>query len=65
MTVNSSTLPCPVCHQTLDLRKAQVRKSGKPSLMLICPQDGRHFRGFIADKEYVQAVVDRVGEVNP
>ena len=65
MTVNSSTLPCPVCHQTLDLRMAQGRKSGKPSLMLICPQDGRHFRGFISDKQTVQAVVDRAGEVKP
>ena len=65
MTTNGSTLPCPVCHQTLDVRMARGRKSGKPSLMLICPRDGRHFRGFIADKEYVQAVVDRVKEVKP
>ena len=53
-------VPCPVCRSPLDLRVARGRKSGKPFLMLVCPQDGRHFRGFIADRVYVRQVVVRL-----
>ena len=33
-------------------------------LMLVCPKDGRHFRGFIQDREYVQGVLDQAGRGN-
>lgn len=42
------------------LRPCQGRKSGKPSLMFICPHDGRHFRGFITDQNYVAGVLARL-----
>jgi predicted RNA-binding Zn-ribbon protein involved in translation (DUF1610 family) len=56
-----SGLPlCPLCGQPLSLRLARGRKSGKPFVMLICPQDGRHLRAFITDKEYVQGVLAKL-----
>jgi uncharacterized protein YbaR (Trm112 family) len=45
--------PCPVCNEPLSVRLARGRKSGKPSVMIVCGRDGRHFRAFITDREYV------------
>ena len=49
-------VPCLICQHPLSLRPARGRKSGKPSLMLICPVDGRHFRGFVNYQPYVAQV---------
>jgi hypothetical protein len=43
-------------------RVAQGRKSGKKFIMVRCPVEGRHFRGFISDQEYVREVLSRVGD---
>jgi len=56
----SPSIPCIVCGSGLSLRTARGRKSGKCFLMLICPQDGRHFRGFINDQTYVKQVLARL-----
>ena len=56
----SPGIPCIVCGTSLTLRTARGRKSGKPFLMLLCPQDGRHFRGFINDQNYVKQVLARL-----
>ena len=55
-----SGVPCPVCKTSLSVRLAHGRKSGKPFVMLICPTDGRHLRGFINDRDYVSRVLERV-----
>ena len=61
---SSGGLPrCPVCSNPLILRVARGRKSGKPFIMLRCGLDGRHFRGFVADQDYVQHVFDAVENV--
>ena len=57
MINTTNEIPCLVCHGPLSLRLARGRKSGKPSIMLICPTDGRHFRGFISDRAYVGQVL--------
>ena len=57
-----SGIPCPVCRRPLQLRPARGRKSGKPFLMLVCPHDGRHFRAFISDKQYIARVFDLLGD---
>ena len=49
-----------VCGQQLNLRVATGRKSQKTFLMLICSRDGRHFRGFINDREYVDKILARL-----
>ena len=49
---------CLVCKEPLTVRLARGRKSGKPFVMLICSKDGRHFRAFINDQEYVSRVLE-------
>ena len=56
-------VPCPVCSEPLAVRLARGRKSGKPFVMLLCSHDGRHFRAFINDQEYVRQVMERVGDM--
>ena len=48
---------CPVCSIPMTVRIARGRKSNKPFLMIVCPKDGRHFRGFISDQDYVRGVL--------
>ena len=57
---DGQSLQCPVCHQALSLRLARGRKSGKPFLMVLCLQDGRHFRGFVGDRDFVRQVIGRL-----
>ncbi len=57
-------VPCLVCHSALDVRLAKGRKSQKPFLMLICPIDDRHFRGFISDKEFISKALGRLEEIS-
>ena len=51
-------IPCLVCKEPLRVKLTRGRKSGKPFVMLICSQDGRHFRAFINDQEYVSRVLE-------
>ena len=60
MTQVASGLNCHICGEPLAFRLAHGRKSGKPFVMLRCPVDGRHFRGFIADQGFVRAFVDNL-----
>ena len=48
---------CLVCGNEIEVKPAKGRKSGKPFVMLICSRDGRHFRAFINDQEYVSRVL--------
>ncbi len=57
---NAQAIPCPVCQRDLEIRNATGRKSGKPFLMFICPEDGRHFRGFINDRGFMQQVLKKL-----
>ena len=59
---NEGSLACPVCGKELSFRIARGRKSGKPFLMVACLVDGRHFRGFVGDQNYVKQVLNRIGE---
>ena len=60
MTSLNNGIPCLVCGEQLTIRLAKGRKSQKTFLMLICSQDGRHFRGFVNDREYVDGVLARL-----
>ena len=61
----SQSVACPICKEFLALRTVRGRKSGKPFLMLVCPVDGRHFRGFITDRTYVKQVLARLEDRQP
>ncbi len=56
----SAPPPCPVCGDAVLLRLARGRKSGKAFVMLRCRQDGRHFRAFINDSQFVEYVIERL-----
>ena len=51
---------CPVCGTGLRISPAKSRKAKNPKafLMLICPVDGRHFRGFINDRDFVASALE-------
>ena len=51
---------CPVCAQALSVSPAKSRKARNPKtfLMLLCPSDGRHFRAFVSDREFVSKALD-------
>ena len=51
-------IKCPICSNTLTVKVAKGRKSNKPFIMMVCQQDGRHFRGFITDQQYVKKVLE-------
>ena len=51
---------CPICGQALLMRLSRGRKSGKAFVMFRCPSDGRHYRAFINDQEYVCQVVEKL-----
>ena len=52
-----NSILCIICGESLTVRLTRGRKSGKPSVMLICSNDGRHFRAFINDREYIRQVL--------
>ena len=56
-------IKCPICSNPLSVRMAKGRKSNKPFIMLICPQDGRHFRGFITDQGFIGKILSQKGEI--
>ena len=51
--------PCIVCSAPLDARLTS-NKAGRPSLMLVCREEPRHFRGFVNDQAYVRRVIERL-----
>lgn len=57
-----SAIHCLICGVALTVRLARSQKTNKPSVMLVCGNDGRHFRAFIADKTYVGQVLARLEE---
>lgn len=65
MTTSDAGVPCPVCRSCMNVRTARGRKSGKPFLMLVCPIDGRHFRGFINDEDYIGRIFDALDSARP
>ena len=52
-------ISCPICRAAITVKSARGRKSNKPFIMLVCPEDGRHFRGFITDQSYVRQVLEQ------
>jgi len=58
ITNQKQSLLCPVCGIPMAFQIARGRKSGKPFLMVKCLRDGRHFRGFVGDRDYVQRLLE-------
>jgi len=56
---NNQMVLCPICNGNLKITLARGRKSGKPFIMFMCPEDGRHFRGFITHRPFVENVLKK------
>ena len=58
---------CPICTEPLKFSIATSRraKHKKAFIMLVCPTDGRHFRGFISDQEWVGRLIEAQVDTNP
>ena len=59
---DKTTVSCHICQASLKVKLARGRKSGKPFVMLACPEDGRHIRAFIADRTYVENLIRQAEE---
>ncbi len=57
--------PCPTCGVAMSIRMAQGRKSKKQFIMMVCPANPRHFRGFITDQAFVKQVMERITALAP
>ena len=51
--------PCPLCGDKLRMW-ITTSKAGRHAVGLRCPTDGRHFKAFINDREYVTATVGKI-----
>ena len=52
---------CPVCTTNLSMEPRQNQKTDRLFLMLVCPENGAHFRAFINDRDYVTETIKRLG----
>ncbi len=59
-----NTIGCPVCSKPLSVTVAKGRKSNKPFIMLKCDVDGRHFRGFITDQDFVRRILQNHANIS-
>ena len=52
-------IPCPICSEALRFT-VTTNKNGKHAIGLHCPRDGRHFRGFINHKPFVEDAISHM-----
>ena len=52
-----NAITCLVCEGPIDIRFATTRKSQKPCINMRCQRDGRHFRAFITDQDFVERMM--------
>ena len=55
------TIPCPICAEPLRLTVC-TNRNGKRSIGVHCPNDGRHFRGFVNHRPFVDDALQRMAE---
>ena len=61
ITMNEpAALKCMVCHGPV---RISLTKKGN-GLYLVCQKDGRHYRAFVMDEEYVQGVIRRAEDLD-
>ncbi len=53
------TIPCPICGEALRFTVC-TNRNGKHSIGVHCPHDGRHFRGFINHKPFVEDAISHM-----
>ncbi len=58
-------ITCLVCRGPIDIRFGTTRRARKPCINMRCRSDGRHFRAFIVDREFVDRMMDEAGASRP
>ena len=56
-----AAIPCPICAEALRFTVC-TNRNGKHSIGVHCPQDGRHFRGFVNHRPFVEDALARMAE---
>ncbi len=51
--VEQAKIPCPICAEALRFTVC-TNRNGKHSIGVHCPNDGRHFRGFVNHRPFVE-----------
>ncbi len=54
-----ASIPCPICTESLRFTVC-TNRHGKHSIGLHCPQDGRHFRGFVNHRPFVEDAISHM-----
>ena len=59
MSTQLGSVGCPLCQAPLRFSLASSRRAKKQKhfVMLVCPTDARHFRGFISDQAFVSKLI--------
>ena len=57
--MTTSAIACPICGGDMKI-SVTTNRNGKHAIGVHCPADGRHFRGFINHKPYVEEVLSQV-----
>lgn len=67
MTTPITNIRCPLCSQGLRFSIASSRRAKvkKHFIMLVCPRDARHFRGFISDQRFVGNLIAQTAPQAP
>lgn len=58
------TIRCPVCEAELKVTTS-TSKTGKVALVLACRRDGKDFRAFVNNRDYVRKVLDSLKATVP
>ena len=45
---------CPVCGEEVNARFTKSGRTYRKGLMVVCPDDSRHFRGFVNDPQFLR-----------
>ena len=59
--MTTSAIACPICGGDMKI-SVTTNRNGKHAIGVHCPADGRHFRGFINHKPYVEEVLSQIVE---
>ncbi len=57
--MTTSAIACPICGGDMKI-SVTTNRNGKHAIGVHCPADGRHFRGFINHKPYVEEVLGQI-----
>lgn len=57
--MTTAAIACPICGGDMRI-SVTTNRNGKHAIGVYCPADGRHFRGFINHKPYVEELLGHI-----